>query len=62
LIAKLKERRAEMDKVKKEQQSINEEIQVIYKNVNERYKTEERVAERLKEIDTTINTVSLKPA
>lgn len=51
-----------MDKVKKEQQSINEEIQVIYKNVNERYKTEERVAERLKEIDTTINTVSLKPA
>jgi septation ring formation regulator EzrA len=62
LITKLKERRAEMDKVKKEQQSINEEIQVIYKNVNERYKTEERVAERLKEIDTTINTVSLKPA
>lgn len=42
--------------------SINNEIQVISKNINPKLKSEQQVQDRLKEIDNMMNITSLKPA
>lgn len=59
---KLKQRYNEINNTKKQLSSIQEEIQHIEKNINQKYRTEERVNERMKEIEDKMHTTTIKPA
>ncbi len=55
------ERIDEVKTIKAQFSKINDEIQLIYKNIDSKYKSEESVNQRLKEIDDKMNITSLKP-
>lgn len=50
-----------MKKIKTERDSIEEELNLIYKNIDRKYKSAQQVTDRIKEIDHTISSSTLKP-